>query len=182
MPELKKKKRMIKNFKKRGSKFKRLKKTLKHKISVLKKTYSNFTLAKASSVLSELCYKITIRSTQNNIYCTLSNVANKKVIFVISSGKCKINTSKKSLKFNSKQIIRTFLKKIRKHFKKGPSTLIVINLPKRLRKSVLKTIRFSYLKKKSRLIIELKNKKCFNGCRLKKKKRKKRSKFRVFKK
>lgn len=173
---------MIKKLKKKWLKTKRSKKTFKYKTSVLKKTYSNFSLTSSSRILSELSYKITLRSTQNNMYCTLSSIADQKVLFVVSSGKCQLNTSKKSLKFNSKHILKIFLQKIRKRFNNRPSTLIVISLPKRLRKSVLKIIRYSYLKKKSRLIVELKNKKCFNGCRPKKKKRKKRSKFRVFKK
>jgi len=172
---------MIKIKKKFWIKKKRLKKILKYKTGVLKKTYCNFNLTSYSRIIAGLLYKITVRSTQNNIYCTLSNISNKKVRFLLSSGKCQLNTSKKNLKFNSKQILKTFLQKIRKQFQGRPSILIVISLPKRLRKSVLKAIRDSYLKKKSRLIIELKNKKCFNGCRPKKKKRKKQKGLRIFK-
>lgn len=122
--------------------------------------------------------KINIRITPNNVFCTLKNTQRNKTLKVASSGKYKIKTSKKTLSYSTKNIISTFLEEIKKL---SPDKRLLINLigPTRIRKNVLKQIS-KYLKKKS-IIINVEDKKCFNGCRPKKKKRKKQKGLRIFK-
>jgi ribosomal protein S11 len=119
---------------------------------------------------------ISIKISPNNVFCTLQK--EKKTLFVASSGKYKIKTSKKSLKFSSKKIIQTFLYKIKRLVKYN---MIIVNFtgPIRLKKKLIKQILFFF--KTNSLIFNTDSKKCFNGCRPKKKKRKKQRGLRLFK-
>jgi ribosomal protein S11 len=123
--------------------------------------------------------KLNFRITQNNIFCTLENIANGKILEVGSAGKYKVKVSKKTLRYNTKLIIGTFLRKVKTHLQKK---LILINLigPARMRKSILKQI-FEQFGTKTSITVDIKSKKCFNGCRPKKKRRKKQKGLRIFK-
>jgi ribosomal protein S11 len=122
--------------------------------------------------------KLSVRVTPNNIFCTLTNLANNKTLSLGSSGKYAIKTSKKKLRFSSKLIIQSFLEDIKKKIKTDPLLINLIS-PIKIRKAILKQLSGS-LKGKD-LILNIEEKKCFNGCRSKKNKRKKHKGLRIFK-
>ena len=125
----------------------------------------------------QLKLTLTFNVTQNNIFCTLINNKNN-ILFVTSSGKEKIPTSKKTLKYSARNIILSFLKKIRRYFRKN-IFLIKIKAPLRIKINLLRII--TKVIDKKYIFIFVTNNKCFNGCKPPKKKRKKRHGLRIFK-
>jgi ribosomal protein S11 len=123
--------------------------------------------------------KLNFRVAQNNVFCTMEDLKNGQIIEVGSAGKYKIKVSKKTLRYNSKMIIGTFLRKVQKRLQKEPILLELIS-PSRMKKPILKQI-FMQSGVKTPITIQVKTKKCFNGCRPKKKRRKKRTGLRIFK-
>ena len=119
-----------------------------------------------------------VKSTQNNVFCTLKNFRNNKIFLNTSSGKEKIHISRKTLIFGSKQILLSFLKKIKKKIK-GSKILINITAPLRIKIILLRLIK-NFIQH-SYIYINTNHKKCFNGCKPPKKKRKKQRGLRVFK-
>ena len=124
-------------------------------------------------------YKINIRATSNNVFCTLLDNNKKKTLLLGYSGKYKVKTSKRSLKFSSKYIIESFLKETTKKFNISNELFINLILPKRIKRKTIQIIKGHYRKKK--VILNVIGKKCFNGCKPNKKKRKKRKGFSIFK-
>jgi ribosomal protein S11 len=120
---------------------------------------------------------LTFNVTQNNIFCTLINNKNN-ILFVTSSGKEKIATSKKTLKYSARNITISFLKKIKRYFRKI-IFLIKIKAPLRIKINLLRIL--GKIIDKKYTFIYIKNNKCFNGCKPPKKKRKKRHGLRIFK-
>jgi len=106
---------------------------------------------------------------------------NNKILFTVSSGKYKINTTKKRLKYNLKIIIKFFLRDIKKYTEKSKKILVDLILSLRIRKFIFRVLRKEFQKK--HVVVHLKENKCFNGCRSVKKKRKKglKFKYRIFK-
>lgn len=132
------------------------------------------------SIKKKVHYQLSIRIKQNNIFCTFKNIRKKTTILVASSGKLKLKITKKTLKFSNKRIIKKFLNKIKNFSKMFNLVLLVdIKAPIKMRKFIIK--QFSYLSTVSSLIFSVYENKCFNGCRPKKKKRKKQKRFRLFK-
>ena len=125
----------------------------------------------------QLKLTLTFNVTQNNIFCTLINNKNN-ILFVTSSGKEKIPTSKKTLKYSARNIILSFLKKIRRYFRKN-IFLIKIKAPLRIKINLLRII--TKVIDKKYIFIFVNNNKCFNVCKPPKKKRKKRHGLRIFK-
>jgi ribosomal protein S11 len=123
--------------------------------------------------------KVNFRVTQNNIFCTLENVIDHKILEVGSAGKYKVKISKKTLRYNTKILIGVFLKRVKLHLRKN---LLLVNLigPSRIRKPILKQV-FEQFGIRSSIIADIDPKKCFNGCRPKKKRRKKQKGLRIFK-
>jgi len=167
-------------------KYKNKKKTLK-KYSRLKKKFKNnnyYTnsiiqnLSKIAAKENEISYTVNIRVTPNNIFCNLSNTIEKKTMFVCSGGTYKLNVSKKKLKFISKIIIQNFIKKF-STVQPYKTVLIKIIGPIKTRKFIIK--QFKGLLKKNNLIIKSNPLKCFNGCRPKKKKKRKQKGLKIFK-
>jgi len=122
--------------------------------------------------------KLNIKITPNNIFCNLKSSPTNKTIKVGSSGKYKVKTSKKTLKFSCKIILGFFLEEI-KHELKNKQTLITLTAPIKLRKSIIEQV--SKYTHSSSLAVNFMQKKCFNGCRPPKKKRKKQKGLRLFK-
>lgn len=120
--------------------------------------------------------KIYIRLTQNNIFCTLTTNS-CKTLLVRSSGKYKIKTSKKKIKFSSKIVLTSFLKEVKPKVLLN-KVLINIIAPKNLRKKIINQISQSFAHKY--VYIDVSEKKAFNGCKPKKQKRKKRKGLRIF--
>lgn len=122
--------------------------------------------------------KINIRLTQNNIFCTLTKIKTNQTLLISSAGIEHIKTSKKLLKFSAKNILPFFFEKISKNIKQK-KILLNLKCPKRLKKKLILQINTMLIK--NIYIINTKNNKCFNGCKAKKKKRKKYKKWRIFK-
>lgn len=160
--------------------FKRLKKAAK---KYLKKTFSikqkKFNKLVAFSIKNIIItFNICIRITPNNIFCVLRDNIKNQTVILVSGGLIKIKISKKKLKFINKLFIETFISKIEENVK-GKTCLVKISGPKKIIRFVSKQIIKSL--KKSKLLINVLNKKVFNGCRAKKIRRKKRKGMRVFK-
>lgn len=169
-----KQRRIKKNFERILKKLKRIRKTFKRKHHLLNYKYQQLIGLKINSLK-----KFSIRVTSNNIFCTLSNVKQNKITLLGSSGKYSIKTSRKRLRYSLKTIVHSFLEELKKKKLSTKRVLINIIAPLRLRKAILKLLT-PFLKKKN-VIINAQDKKCFNGCRPPKKKRKKRKGLRLFK-
>lgn len=122
--------------------------------------------------------KLNIRVTPNNIFCNLKNTPTNKTIKVGSSGKYKVKTSKKTLRFSCKIVLGFFLEEIKQEIK-TKETLINLTAPIKLRKTILEQV--AKYTQQSSVILNFNQKKCFNGCRPQKKKRKKQKGLRLFK-
>lgn len=131
--------------------------------------------------LKRFLYKINIRLGQNNVFCTWLNALTKKSIFTRSSGRYNVKITRKRLRFNYKLIVRSFLREVKRKIKnkKKIRFLIEIICPIRIRKKLVKLLVKSL--KRHILILTFKEKKCFNGCRPKKMRRKKQKRFIVSK-
>lgn len=121
---------------------------------------------------------LTIKVTSNNVFCTLVNRSLNKTLCLGTSGKYKIKTSRKRLRHTAKLILSSFFNDIKS---KIISTNLIIKLtaPVKIRKQIL--LFLSENLRKQNLIIKVNEKKCFNGCRPAKKRRKKRKGLRIFK-
>jgi ribosomal protein S11 len=123
-------------------------------------------------------YLINIKIIPNNIFCVLRDLVEKQTKVFISGGLLKLNVSKKKHKFLLKIIIENFINRICKQLQNSLCILTVVG-PIKIKKQA---IRFLVRGLKSvKLLINPIEKKVFNGCRAKKKKRKKRLRFRIFK-
>lgn len=131
--------------------------------------------------------RITIKITSNNIFCSLSDLKSNKVILNASAGKYHFKITKKRLKHTYKEMLELFFRRVWQYLNAG-GIIILLTIPIRLRKKVIellfnlrlykKTPKESYLRA---ILIKTKDKKCFNGCRSKKKRRKKRKGTRLLK-
>jgi len=168
-------KKIQNKFEKRRKIISKIKRKIKNKSFFLNPNFQKLFIERTSLFPSK---KIDIRVTPNNVFCTLKDLTNNKILNIGSAGKYKTKTSKKTLKFSVKVIIEAFLNEIKKELK---TKTLLINLtgPIKLRKKILEQISKSI--KKSSITINADNKKCFNGCRPKKKRRKKRKGLKVFK-
>lgn len=126
-----------------------------------------------------ITYRVTVRFAINNIFCTLKNKKGKTLASV-STGTEKIWASKKNLRYVTKKILANFFKKFRKICKKRKVKyfFLILNLlvPKRSIKYIkIKFIANGFLRAKIRgIVINHKENLCYNGCRAKKRQRKKR--------
>jgi ribosomal protein S11 len=123
-------------------------------------------------------YSIHVKITPNNIFCVLKDNKKNKTILLISAGILKIKISKKKLKFVNKLLVQNFIFKIKEKLK-HKTCIVKISGPKKIIKFVSRQLIFSL--NKSKLLINVLNKKVFNGCRAKKMRRKKRKGLRILK-
>lgn len=122
--------------------------------------------------------KLSIRVKSNNTFCCLSESATSTVLKVGFSGKYSIKVSQKNVKYTGILVVKNFLKEITEDVK--TSDLVVsISCISRIRKKIIKLVISSITP--NSLVYRIKSKKCFNGCRAKKKKRKKQKNLRIFK-
>jgi ribosomal protein S11 len=142
--------------------------------------FGNPTFRKISSKnIPKTFYKhISIKIKSNNVFCTLVNSTTNKMLYVTSSGKCGTKTSKKTLRYSSKIILQSFFDNIKQHFNHNKFLINIVG-PKKIRRSILEQIS-NNLKGKN-LIVNVRGKKCFNGCRPSKQRRKKQKRLRIFK-
>jgi ribosomal protein S11 len=125
--------------------------------------------------------KLNIRIVPNNVFCTLKDIETNNIIKSVSGGSYKLKISKKGLRVYSNQVISNFLNDIKDIYLK--SLVVVITAPKNVKKQILVLIKKICDKKvkKKFLLVELTTNKIFNGCRPRKKIRKKRQGLRLFK-
>lgn len=153
----------------------------------------NFNFKKEEN-LSKKKKTLTIRIKPNNVFCTLKNEINKKVISG-SSTKYKIKMSKKTLRYNYKIVVRSFLEETKKMLKSN-FLLVYITAPKKVRRELLRMLRKKLISQKksfskssddeekkmfNAVVFNFHAKKCFNGCRAKKKRRNKQRGLRIYK-
>jgi ribosomal protein S11 len=152
-----------------------MRKMLKHKPYLTNPTFQKVTM---KNVSRKFYKQINIRVTPNNVFCTLKNNLRNKTLYITSSGKCNTKTSKKILKYSSKIVTQHFFEKIKDNLR---SNKFIVNIvaPQKIKKSILELIG-NNLKNKC-LIVNVDPKKCFNGCRPAKKRRKKQKGLRIFK-
>lgn len=137
---------------------------------------------------------ITIRIKPNNVFCTFVNRSNRKTISGTST-KYKVKMSKKALRYNYKVILKSFLKET-KRFLKSKRILISVTSPKKIRRELFRILKTRLIRRKKfarktsgkavryspdLLLFRFNSKKCFNGCRVRKKRRKKQRGLRIYK-
>jgi len=168
-----------KNFIKRLFR-KKFRKTFARTNKLLNTTFSYY--SRKNSILNNTInwpkLKVIIRVTTNNTFCTL--IKDKKIIYVGSAGIYKLKVSQKTMKFIIKSITKIFYDKIKSVLNDYNSIFIEIIAPLKVKKFLIKGLSF-LRKKKKNLIINIKPKKCFNGCVPPKKIRKRKRKMRIFK-
>jgi hypothetical protein len=160
----------------------RLKKFIPSKLNAIKKVYTFLLNKKVSNSLAYnrgFSKKITFRFSQNNIFCNLLDLKKNKTLHTSSAGIYKIKLSKRKIKAFYKTFVYIFFNKINKNIIDFKNTFFNIIAPIKIRKSLIKII-ISEIKKckpkhfeQKNILINILAKKCFNGCRAKKKIRKK---------
>lgn len=126
--------------------------------------------------LKQTNYILILRIKTNNIFGTLNCFSKevKKTIKIWSCGLQELNSSKRKLKF----VLNVFLINIFKELKFFKNYIICLKAPKFLYKFVFKIFKKINL---SPLILLFDSIKVFNGCRVKKIRRKKHKRFRALK-
>lgn len=187
------KKKLKKNQKPNKKRYRALmKKRRRRKIRYMVKVLRQIRLSgwplhyKTCSSMSDYSY-YTFQVYPNNIFCTLKVLKNSKFYLLnqASSGKYNIKLSKKTLKYKLKFVILAFLKEVRSIQRKKKlnlpvSTAVKVIAPRRIKSTILRLLKVE-LKKKRRVLIEVLRKNVFNGCRARKKIRKKRKGIPLFK-
>ncbi len=129
--------------------------------------------------------RLTVRVAPNNMFCHIKDTKTNTVLRSVSSGSYKMKVSKKGIRNYSKLIATAFLKDLRdKQIKFNKPLVAKIIAPVGIRKPLLTIFKNSLFKKfsnKKKLLLEVASKKVFNGCRPRKKVRKKRKGLRLFK-
>ncbi len=129
--------------------------------------------------------RLTVRVAPNNMFCHIKDTKTNTVLRSVSSGTYKMKVSKKGIRNYSKLMANAFLKDLRERQVKFNRTLVAkVIAPVGIRKPLLTIFKNSLFKKfvkKKKLLLEVASKKVFNGCRPRKKVRKKRKGLRLFK-
>jgi ribosomal protein S11 len=141
-------------------------------------------LVKELYIKNVYSFVINIKMTPNNIFCVLKDRKSNKTLLLITGGILKFNITKKKLKFLNKKVIGKFLTLAKKNIdirKKLDMKSVIVNLsvPKKYRKQIIRLIIKSLYSLK--FIFQVEDKKCFNGCRPRKQRRKKRKGLRILK-
>jgi hypothetical protein len=133
--------------------------------------------------------KINIRFAFNNIFGTYSSTLASGIKKSISAGSLKLLASRKMKKHNFRGFLTKFTYILLKCLKKKDffylDTVLTVIAKKRFRKKIKAEFYYlsqnNHLEKDINFLYIIRPKKCFNGCRAPKKRRKKRIKFRIFK-
>lgn len=130
-------------------------------------------------------HRLNFRIAPNNAFCSLKDTATNTMIRSVSGGSYKLKISKKGIRYSSLLVANSFFKDLRDRKVQFNKPLIVkITAPSTLKKPVLEVFKnscFKKLPKKKFLFLEVTSNKVFNGCRPRKKTRKKRQGLRLFK-
>ena len=109
----------------------------------------------------------------------MKNLNSGKILINRSSGIYNLQISKKKLKYNIKMMLQFFFKDIEIFYKREKNILIEVICGVKVRKQIIKFLKQKIRKKN--IVLQLNEKRCFNGCKPPKKKRKKRMGLRIFK-
>lgn len=120
-----------------------------------------------------------LRIKQNNLFITLVNLRLNKVYKIWSCGLYKLNASKRKLKFVVNILLTQVFKYLKKKFRKA-NFIIIIRGMLFIKKKIIRRVQ-SFLKNQMYLLV-INSNKIFNGCRVKKIRKKKNKKFRFLKK
>jgi hypothetical protein len=147
--------------------------------------------------LSLLC-DVSIRVMSHNVYCTLIGQkilpifneiqSSKQLTIVRSAGSYKMSITRRNYRVTVQTVIKKFLKEIRKYISQigtasalGRKVLrLNLMLPYHIRSKFVSHVAKIFLVNRCEVIVNLCEKKVFNGCRAKKKRRKKRMGRRFF--
>jgi len=126
-------------------------------------------------------FRLVVKLTSNNVFCTLIDLNSKKTVLQLSSGKCNISCSKKLLRYSTKIVLESFLQRCEPFLAESTVTL-KFSGPIRMRRFILNSS-FYHLRifKVAQIFFDIKANKCFNGCRPPKQRRKKNKGLRLFK-
>jgi len=125
---------------------------------------------------------IVIKIIPNNMFCNIKYISSKgkiKTLLVLSAGILKLKVSRKKLRFISKIFIEKVLKVTRRNIRRK-NILLRMTGPVKIKKRIIRLL-VRRFRRKNNILLDVKEKKCFNGCLARKSKRKKRRKFRNFK-
>jgi len=176
---MKVKKKKVLSPKEKITKFRNIFKKLKKKKKSRKFSSSYFQVFRYfKGVLPPFNLQLSINISSNNIFLNLSKILKPGTIKKASAGIFKIKITKKRLKHMVCVVLQKFLNRIKPVIDRRNLIIILIS-PKFLRKKILKLFRDSFMRRN--IYIKIKALKCFNGCRPKKKKRKKRARLKIFK-
>lgn len=146
--------------------------------------------------------KIIIKVVQNNIFCSLICLKNKKTLHTSSAGIYKIKISRRKFKKVYQTFLNAFFYKIKKYTVNLNNFIFSIIAPLNIRRKIFNIIKghiavfntndlsdkntalpeFSTEAAQYRnILVFVPPKKCFNGCRAQKRIRKKRRLYRIFK-
>lgn len=114
------------------------------------------------------------RIKQNNFFITFVNSLTSKVLKIWSCGLAKLNASKRTLKFIINTLVLQLVIYFKNKFRKN-NFIFLIRGMSFLKKNMIKRLAFFFKRCKPLFII--KSVKIFNGCRAKKLRRKKHSKY-----
>ena len=176
----KNKKARTKNFKFYKSKKEKTKMLIRIKKFLKYKLYKpSFQQSLFTDKLKKFLACFTVKVTSNNVFCNLRCLVKNRTLQASSCGKYNIKVSRKKLKYAIKPVITSFLREAKTKIP-SKNLFVVLIAPTKLRKYILKFL-YSKLLQNRHSVVKVKEKKCFNGCRVKKKKRKKQKGLRLLK-
>ena len=163
--------------KKKFRKVTKTKKINKHFLLAKKKLYRSkyYRFLATKNSIYKGCKILSVKVLSNNIFYHLRSHNKKKTILKSSSEKYKIKVTKKRLKFVLSQTLLSFFKEAKRYLFTSGALILSITGPRRTKKKIIKF--FLPLLSSKIVIIRINSKKCFNGCRANKKKRKKRQRM-----
>jgi len=147
------------------------------KIQRINKYLFKYKIIQSLNKRKNLLKKVNIKITQNNIFGTLVDIKKNKIVYSASAGKYHLPISYKRMQDNYKTFTLKFLAVLSKFVKNFNNTVFNLITPLKYRKTIYNLIKrkIKIKNKKSKkkqnpqnLIINITPKKCFNGCRLKK--------------
>jgi hypothetical protein len=167
----------------KNNKFITKNKKLNIKSRAIKSSGRPFFNISIDSLKKKQFYRLNITLFSNNVFCSLKDNKEEKLILLSSAGKYKMKVSKKTLKYSSDIIITKFFKDLKKkRVKLNKPIVFVLVAPIHLKKRIIiKVLTFLKFIKNKRIIVYIKPKKVFNGCRAKKAIRKKKKRHALYK-
>ena len=176
---MKVKKKKVLSSREKIIKFRKIFKKLKKNKKFRKFSSSYFQVFRYfRDILPPFNLQLSINISSNNVFLNLSKLLKPTTIKKASAGVFQVKITKKRLKHTVCVVLQKFLNKIKPVIFRR-NLIISLTSPKFLRKKILKLFRDSFMRRN--VYVKIKASKCFNGCRQKKKRRKKRARLKIFK-